>query len=136
VELKTLTYTSRARLDLTDADLEQIHQTARHLNTLDGITGLLVFDGSRFLQIIEGTEAAIDDLVERLRRDGRHSAFEVRDERVVQKKSFSGWSMQLVRVSSGYRSARSELASLLPEETSAEVRELALRMSDELSTTA
>lgn len=136
MKLKTLAYTSRARLDLTDEDLEQIHQTARHLNTLDGITGLLVFDGSRFLQIIEGTEAAIDDLVERLRRDRRHLAFEVRDERVVQSRSFAGWSMQLVRVSSGYRSARSELASLLPEETSAEVRDLALRMSDELSTTA
>jgi hypothetical protein len=136
VKLKTLTYTSRARLDLTDSDLERNHQTARHLNTLDGITGLLVFDGSRFLQIIEGAETAIDDLVERLRRDGRHSAFEVRDERVVRKKSFSGWSMQLVRVSSGYRNARPELASLLPDEISAEVRELALRMSDELSTTA
>lgn len=136
MQLKTLTYTSRARLDLSDAELEQIHETARHLNALDGISGLLVFDGTRFLQIIEGSEAAIDDLVERLRRDTRHSAFEVRDERAVQKRSFSGWSMQLVRVSSGYRAARSELAPLLPSETSAEIREIALRMSDELSTTA
>ena len=135
MQLKTLTYTSRARLDLTDTDLERIRETARHLNALDGISGLLVFDGSRFLQIIEGSEAAIDDLAERLRRDSRHTAFEVRDERVVKRRSFSGWSMQLVRVSSGYSAARSELAPLLPDETSAEVRAIVLGMSDELSTT-
>jgi len=67
LQLKTLTYTSRARLDLSAQDLADIHESARHLNALDGITGLLVFDGTRFLQIIEGSEEAIDDLVERLR---------------------------------------------------------------------
>lgn len=133
LQLKSLTYTSRARLDLTDGDLQDIHQVARHLNALDGVTGLLVFDGVRFMQIIEGGEEAIDNLVERLRRDPRHSAFEIRDERFVADRSFPDWSMELVRVSAGYMSARSEIASRLPPGTSAEVREVALRMSDELA---
>src|SRR5687767_14001416 len=101
LQLKTLTYTSRARLDLTDEDLGAIHQTARHLNALDGISGLLLFDGSRFLQIIEGAEDAIDNLVERLRMDRRHSAFEVRDERFVERRSSPDWSMELLQVSAG-----------------------------------
>lgn len=133
MRLKTLTYTSRARLDLTDEDLGDIHQTARHLNALDGIRGLLLYDGSRFLQIIEGGEAAIDNLVERLRSDPRHSAFEVRDERFVEKRSFADWSMELLRVGAGYRTARDEVATILPAGVAAPVRDLILAMSGEMA---
>jgi hypothetical protein len=133
LRLKTLTYTSRARLDLTDKDLGDIHQTARHLNALEGVTGLLLFDGSRFLQIIEGGEAAIDNLVERLRRDPRHSAFEVRDERLVECRSFADWSMELLRVSAGYKAARAEVGTILPADVAGPVRELILRMSGEMA---
>lgn len=133
MRLKTLTYTSRARLDLGEDDLAAIHQTARHLNALDGITGLLLFDGSRFLQIVEGAEEAIDTLVERLRMDPRHSAFEVRDERYVERRSFPDWSMELLRVNAGYRSAKEEVATILPAAVAAPVRELVLRMSGRLA---
>jgi hypothetical protein len=133
LRLKTLTYTSRARLDLSDGDLSDIHQAARHLNALDGITGLLLFDGARFLQIIEGAEGAIDNLVERLRRDPRHSAFEIRDERFVEQRAFPDWSMELLQVSAGYKAARDEVASILPAGVSSAVRDLVLRMSGEMA---
>ncbi|HEX8526889.1 BLUF domain-containing protein [Allosphingosinicella sp.] len=133
MRLKTLTYTSRARLDLGDEDLAAIHQTARHLNALDGISGLLLFDGSRFLQIVEGAEDAVDNLVERLRMDSRHSAFEVRDERQVERRSFPDWSMELVRVSAGYCNARDELATILPSAVAPSVRELVFRMTGRLA---
>jgi hypothetical protein len=133
LRLKTLTYTSRARLDLSDGELNDIHQTARHLNALDGITGLLLFDGSRFLQIIEGSEEAIDNLAERLRMDRRHSAFEVRDERFVDRRSFADWSMELLRVSAGYKAARDEVATILPAAVAPPVRDMILRMPGELA---
>ncbi len=133
MRLKTLTYTSRARLDLGDEDLTAIQQTARHLNALDGITGLLLFDGCRFLQIIEGAEDAIDNLVERLRMDPRHSAFEIRDERFVERRSFPDWSMELVRVSAGYGKATDEVGAALPDAVAAPVRELVLRMTGQLA---
>jgi hypothetical protein len=133
LRLKTLTYTSRARLDLRDEDLTAIHQTARHLNALDGTTGLLLFDGARFLQIIEGSEDAIDNLVERLRMDPRHSAFEIRDERFVERRSFPDWSMELLRVSAGYRTATDEVATMLPADVAAPVRKLVLKMSGQLA---
>ncbi|HET9641032.1 MAG TPA: BLUF domain-containing protein [Allosphingosinicella sp.] len=134
MRLKTLTYTSRARLDLTDQDLAAIHQTARHLNALDGISGLLLFDGSRFLQIVEGAEDAVDNLVERLRMDPRHSAFELRDERHVERRSFPDWSMEMLRVCAGYGNAKDEVATILPATVAAPVRELVLRMSGEMAT--
>jgi hypothetical protein len=122
LQLKTLTYTSRASLDLSAADLAAIQDTARHLNALDGITGLLVFDGVRFLQIVEGSEEAIDSLVDRLR-----------DERTVEERSFPDWSMELVRVSAGYLSARGEVETMLPAHVTAPVRQLVLTMSGDMA---
>lgn len=133
MRLKTLTYTSRARLDLSDEDLAAIHQSARHLNALDGISGLLIFDGARFLQIVEGAEDAIDNLVGRLRMDPRHSAFEIRDERYVDRRSFPDWSMELGRVSAGYRNAMDEVATMLPSSVAEPVRALVLRMTGQLA---
>ena len=131
--LRSFAYTSFARLDLTGADLAEIHETARRLNPLDGITGLLVFNGSRFLQIIEGAESAIDDLVARLRADDRHSAFEIRDERIVAERAFPDWSMELVTVSASWQEAREEIDKVLPDGLSPAVRDLIHRMARKIA---
>ena len=133
--LKSLTYTSLARLDLESGDVEAIHRTAREVNALEGITGLLIFNGTHFLQIIEGAPDAIDDLLERLRRDPRHSGIEVRDERPVEARSFPDWSMDLVRVSASYFEAKDTLAEHLPAATAPDVRDRVIRMTEAISGT-
>ena len=135
MELKSLTYTSLAKLDLDADDLNDIHRIARHLNSLDGITGLLVFNGTHFLQIIEGAEPAIDDLLARLRRDPRHSGLEVRDERMVEARSFPDWSMELVRVNADYFEARDTIQERVPATVNDEVRDRLHRMTELISGT-
>ena len=135
MSLKSLTYTSLARLDLQASDLEAIHRTARDVNALEGITGLLIFNGTHFLQIIEGAPNAIDDLVERLRRDPRHSGLEVRDERAVDERSFPDWSMELVKVSASYFEAKDEVAGGLPATVAEPVKALVFRMTEAISGT-
>ena len=134
MHLTSLTYTSLARLDLQTSDLEDIHRSARELNALDGITGLLVFNGTHFLQIIEGAPGAIDDLLERLRRDPRHSGLEVRDERKIKERSFPDWSMELVRVKAGYFESRETLADRLPDTVPEEIQLRLFRMTELIST--
>ncbi len=133
MDLKSLTYTSRAKLDLSADDIEAIHRTARDLNALDGVTGLLVFNGTHFLQIIEGADNAIDDLLGRLRRDPRHSGLEVRDERPIAQRSFPDWSMELVRVSASYFEAKDTLKAYIPASVSDEVRDRVYRMTEGIS---
>lgn len=132
MRLKSLTYTSRGRLDLTDADINDIFQTARHLNALDGITGLLIYDGLRFLQIVEGSEEAIDALVERLHADPRHAHIEIRDERFIEARCFPEWSMELLQVDAGYATATDEISAILPEQTTPPVRQLILGMAEKM----
>lgn len=135
MSLKSLTYTSLARLDLEASDIEAIHHTALELNALDGITGLLIFNGTHFLQIIEGAPNAIDDLVERLRRDPRHSGLEIRDVRPVGDRSFPDWTMELVKVSGSYFEAKDSIANRLPNSLAPSVRELIIKMTEAISGT-
>lgn len=135
MSLKSLTYTSLARLDLEASDIEAIHHTALELNALDGITGLLIFNGTHFLQIIEGAPNAIDDLVERLRRDPRHSGLEIRDVRPVGDRSFPDWTMELVKVSGSYFEAKDSVSDRLPKSIAPSVRELIIRMTEAISGT-
>ena len=134
MDLTSLTYTSLARLDLQSSDLEDIHRSARELNALDGITGLLVFNGTHFLQIIEGAPDAIDELVDRLRRDPRHSGVEVRAEREVDKRSFPDWSMEMVRVNASYFKARETITDRLPATVPEAIRLRLFRMTELIST--
>jgi hypothetical protein len=133
--LKSLAYTSLARLDLTGGDIEAIHRTARDVNAIEGITGLLIFNGTHFLQIVEGAPQAIDDLVERLRADPRHSGMEIRDERGIAERSFPDWSMELVRASASYFEAKDTVSDRLPETISEHVRDRVIRMTEAISGT-
>jgi hypothetical protein len=134
MDLTSLTYTSLARLDLQSSDLEDIHRSARELNALDGITGLLVFNGTHFLQIIEGARDAIDDLLERLRRDPRHTGLEVRDRHKLTARSFPDWSMELVRVNASYFQARETIVDRLPDTVPEAIKLRLLRMTELIST--
>ena len=135
MDLKSLTYTSLAKLDLSADDLHAIHRTAQELNSIDGITGLLVFNGTHFLQIIEGADPAIDDLLARLRRDPRHSGLEVRDERKVESRSFPDWSMELVRVKASYFEATETIKDRIPPTVADNVRDRLYRMTELISGT-
>ena len=133
MSLKTLTYTSLASLDLTAADVDEILRTARTCNALDGITGLLVFNGTHFMQVVEGSPEAIDDLVDRLRRDRRHSGVEIRDERTIDQRFFPDWTMELVRVKSRYSDAQSDLRSSLPGDLPTGVSDRLVSMAASIS---
>ena len=132
MDLRSLTYTSLASLHLSIEDVESIHRTARDLNAIDGVTGILIFNGTHFLQIIEGADDAIGDLLERLRRDPRHSGLEVRDDRVISDRSFPDWSMELVRVQGSYLEAKETLADRIPESVTADIRARIHKMTEEI----
>ena len=53
-----------------------IARQSRVNNRRDDITGLLVFDGSIFVQMLEGSQAALGNLLARLHNDPRHENIE------------------------------------------------------------
>ena len=55
----------------------EIAAAARSANVRLDITGLLIFDGQRFCQQLEGPVKPVLKLIERIRNDGRHVGVEV-----------------------------------------------------------
>jgi hypothetical protein len=134
MKLTSVTYTSLARIDPQSSDLEAIQASARAHNATDGITGLLVFNGTHFLQTIEGPERAIDGLLHRLRDDPRHIGFEIRDQRKINARSFPNWPMEMLRVNAGYFEARDTIAGRLPDTVPEAIKARLLRMTELIST--
>jgi len=52
-------------------------RVSRQRNTAHGISSLLVFDGGRFCQYIEGASVAVGELADRIRTDARHTDLQV-----------------------------------------------------------
>lgn len=67
-----LTYVSCAVEMLTDADLDDIESKSLIANDARDVTGLLIVNGRRILQILEGRESAVLELYEKIRKDPRH----------------------------------------------------------------
>lgn len=104
-DLRSVTYVSRASSAMSEAEFTLLGLDAGRLNALDGITGLLVFNGKRFCQTIEGAPAAIDDLLGRLRRDPRHDEFTVVNDEATETRRFRSWDMHLLVVPSDKQAA-------------------------------
>ena len=65
-------YVSRLAAGSRPCTVADIARDARGRNSLDGITGLLVFDGEGFAQFVEGPSPAVASLHDRIALDKRH----------------------------------------------------------------
>ena len=88
-----LLYVSTARKVITSADLGGILSISRRNNAAVGVTGLLVAGGRRFLQALEGEEAAVLATVNRIRDDPRHFAIATLSSGPITQRAFPNWSM-------------------------------------------
>jgi hypothetical protein len=88
-----LAYFSTAATEQNSATVHEILVASRVNNRRDGITGLLVAGGNRYMQVIEGPAYAIEILFEKIRRDDRHVGVTAFLTRRIIRRSFDGWSM-------------------------------------------
>ncbi|PSM14137.1 BLUF domain-containing protein [Stenotrophomonas maltophilia] len=70
--LRAIAYVSRALPDLSAERLHRLVEDAARFNKLAGVTGVLLHDGERFLQYIEGPPDGIDSVYERILQAGSH----------------------------------------------------------------
>jgi hypothetical protein len=88
-----LIYVSRVARQVRFADAEQIAHEAALNNASRGLTGMLVYSPSHFIQVLEGDQVAVDDVLSRIRKDKRHDEIQVLDSRTVMTREFGAWAM-------------------------------------------
>lgn len=85
--MRQIIYVSTLREGLL-ADTAAIVATARRRNAEQRVTGLLMFDGARFLQAIEGRRDAVAATFARIAADPRHHALIVLADRAIDRREF------------------------------------------------
>ena len=83
-------------------DVSRILAVARRNNGKSGVTGMLLFCDGNFLQLLEGSAAAVDQTLERIARDRRHKNMTVLLRAPISSRSFVDWSMGFEPVDSGH----------------------------------
>ena len=73
--------------------LADILASAVRHNTASGITGMLLYAGGNFLQVIEGEENAVHETYKRISEDPRHKNLNLLIEDEVDSRQFERWSM-------------------------------------------
>lgn len=74
-------------------DPEAILARARVNNGRDGITGMLYFDGTRFMQAMEGPADQVESTLARIKADPRHRALVMLSRRSIETREFGEWAM-------------------------------------------
>lgn len=67
--------------------------TSRIKNQAKDLTGILIFDGMRFCQQIEGEQKEVMALLESIREDARHTAVEILHHGSIETRRFKNFSL-------------------------------------------
>lgn len=88
-----LVYASIANEDFSPEQLLELLAVSRRHNAISGITGMLLYKDRRFLQVLEGDEAAVRATYARIERDPRHRDLVLLITDEQQQREFAEWSM-------------------------------------------
>lgn len=90
-----LAYRSQATSLLEPRELAALLEQARERNTKLGLTGMLIVDGMRFVQWLEGPAAALQAVWRSIARDSRHTITERLAVPSGHQRVFADWRMRL-----------------------------------------
>ena len=92
--LRAIAYISEAAPEMPHHRLDAIVEDAARFNRVAGVTGVLLYDGARFLQYVEGPEDGIASVYERIAHATAHSAMTQLASGRVPVRYFPYWSMR------------------------------------------
>ncbi len=94
--LYTLIYLSKPTVPFSREDLETLESKARVNNESIGLTGLLLYTGEYFLQILEGEHEKLNSVFNRVAHDPRHDSIEILFGARTKARFFPAWTMGFI----------------------------------------
>ena len=88
-----LIYTSHPSDNFKPDDIEKILAASRKNNAKLSVSGLLYFNQSYFLQCLEGSRSAINQVYHNILNDDRHDKPMILDYREIRERDFPVWEM-------------------------------------------
>lgn len=114
---------------LSREEVDGILESSARNNPERGITGLLLYNGRNFLQLLEGSEAELVSLMLRISHDPRHSGVSVLERRIIDDPMCPGWAMRRVLIAENIEERRRALEAELPATIDAQLRNLIMNFA-------
>lgn len=89
----SLIYVSSSVQEMNPEELLDILKVSRENNVASDVTGLLLYKGGNFMQVLEGTDTVVMDLYEKIKKDTRHKDVSLISTEQIQKRQFPAWEM-------------------------------------------
>jgi Sensors of blue-light using FAD len=94
--LYEIIYVSLAARDLPPEELAQLLEKARAHNAAQDITGMMVYHRREFMQLLEGEQATVQALYDRIASDPRHQQLRKIWDGPIEQRGFTDWGMAFV----------------------------------------
>jgi hypothetical protein len=99
MEILQLVYLSHATEAFNyDSDIDAILDHANRFNKEQAITGMLLFRGGVFLQLLEGPKEAVQNLYGKIATDNRHTSLKLLVKQNTTERLFENWSMAFTSI--------------------------------------
>ncbi|MBY0573325.1 MAG: BLUF domain-containing protein [Undibacterium sp.] len=134
--LVRLLYASRSIDETMCSEVQKIMQQAREHNPTHGITGILCHSDQVFMQVIEGSRTAINQLYGQILLDPRHTDVTLLHYEEITERRYAGWTMgqaNLSKINPSILLKYSALPELNPHQMSGKV---CMALIEELMATA
>ncbi|MEO1220155.1 MAG: BLUF domain-containing protein [Pseudomonadota bacterium] len=116
-------------INLTREEVEAILVTCARNNVANGVTGLLLYNGRNFLQLLEGDRVDLDRLLATIEEDRRHSGLAVLHKGEVEKRVCPDWAMKRIAIAEAVEARQQRLEEELPAGIEASIRKIVLNFA-------
>lgn len=127
--MRQIVYVSTVCDGFTQADMDQILASSQRNNPTRGLTGLLLWNGRNFLQLLEGPRAELLSLLSRLAQDPRHAGIARLEDLAIEAPDCPEWAMERIYLAADVDERRSHLEARLPATLDAGVRRTILNFA-------
>ncbi|MFB0873666.1 MULTISPECIES: BLUF domain-containing protein [unclassified Sphingobium] len=115
MSIHQIMYISSVTDAMTSAQCAAIARGSAERNAAEDVTGLLLFNSRRFLQVLEGPKEAVERIYARIARDGRHGAIVKLREQSVPAREFGAWDMAYDDPAHPSEALKDKVAALLEQ---------------------
>lgn len=117
----SLIYVSSSVTLMNSDELLEILRVSRENNEVKDITGMLLYKGGNFMQVLEGPDDAVETLFARIATDRRHKDVQVISREQIQKRQFPSWEMAFQNLDSPEIKTEPGFSQFLHDDFTAEI---------------
>ena len=96
MKLTRLLYVSTITEKFKKLAIQDILEHAQQRNAAEGVSGILYFNNTHFMQCLEGQREVVNRIYNTIVRDDRHSNVVLLDYKPIHSRDFAEWSMAYV----------------------------------------